>query len=125
LKATEFRPEYAGKLNFYLNVVNAQLKHPQDRIGTGTGRAGRAGAIVRRALRMPLTCLVVPGAMKKENKIEARIKPSTNFGNLSEITPRPGRSLSVAGKTKDLILESADYFNIGGTHSFYNLKQII
>ena len=30
LKADEFRPEYAGKLNFYLNAVNAQLRHPQD-----------------------------------------------------------------------------------------------
>lgn len=30
LKATEFKPEYAGKLNFYLNVVNAQIKQPQD-----------------------------------------------------------------------------------------------
>lgn len=35
LKATEFRPEYAGKLNFYLNVVNAQLKHPQDQPSIG------------------------------------------------------------------------------------------
>jgi predicted nuclease of restriction endonuclease-like (RecB) superfamily len=30
LKATEFKPEYAGKLNFYLNVVNAQIRQPQD-----------------------------------------------------------------------------------------------
>jgi predicted nuclease of restriction endonuclease-like (RecB) superfamily len=35
LKATEFRPEYAGKLNFYLNVVNAQFKHPQDQPSIG------------------------------------------------------------------------------------------
>jgi len=35
LKATEFKPEYAGKLNFYLNVVNAQLKHPQDQPSIG------------------------------------------------------------------------------------------
>ena len=30
IKVTEFKPEYMGKLNFYLNVVNAQLKHPGD-----------------------------------------------------------------------------------------------
>jgi predicted nuclease of restriction endonuclease-like (RecB) superfamily len=30
LKATEFKPEYAGKLNFYLNVVNAQIRQTQD-----------------------------------------------------------------------------------------------
>jgi len=35
LKATEFMPEYVGKLNFYLNAVNAQLKHPQDQPSIG------------------------------------------------------------------------------------------
>lgn len=35
LKATEFKPEYAGKLNFYLNVVNRQLKHAQDQPSIG------------------------------------------------------------------------------------------
>lgn len=35
LKATEFQPEYTGKLNFYLNIVNAQLKHPNDQPSIG------------------------------------------------------------------------------------------
>jgi predicted nuclease of restriction endonuclease-like (RecB) superfamily len=35
LKAAEFVPEFAGKLNFYLNVVNAQLKHVQDQPSIG------------------------------------------------------------------------------------------
>ncbi|MEO0869598.1 MAG: DUF1016 domain-containing protein [Cyanobacteria bacterium J06642_11] len=30
LKTTEFRPEYSGQINFYVNVVNDQLKHPDD-----------------------------------------------------------------------------------------------
>ena len=30
LKAVEFKPEFAGKLNFYLNVIDAQLKHEHD-----------------------------------------------------------------------------------------------
>lgn len=30
LKAGKFKPEYAGKLNFYLSAVDTQLKHPQD-----------------------------------------------------------------------------------------------
>jgi len=38
LKADEFRPEYAGKLNFYLNAVNAQLRHPQDQLSGETGK---------------------------------------------------------------------------------------
>ena len=30
LKNTAFKPEYAGKLNFYLSAVDDMLKHPQD-----------------------------------------------------------------------------------------------
>jgi predicted nuclease of restriction endonuclease-like (RecB) superfamily len=30
LKVVEFKPEFAGKLNFYLNVIDAQLKHEHD-----------------------------------------------------------------------------------------------
>ena len=31
LKTGPFKPEYAGKLNFYCNIVNDQLRHEQDR----------------------------------------------------------------------------------------------
>jgi hypothetical protein len=30
LKNTAFKPEYAGKLNFYLSAIDDILKHPQD-----------------------------------------------------------------------------------------------
>ncbi len=30
LKATDFKPEYAGKLNFYLSAVDDVMKHPSD-----------------------------------------------------------------------------------------------
>jgi predicted nuclease of restriction endonuclease-like (RecB) superfamily len=30
LKVVPFQPEFAGKLNFYLSVVDKQLRHPQD-----------------------------------------------------------------------------------------------
>ena len=30
LKRGEFKPEYAGKINFYCNLVDDQLKHPDD-----------------------------------------------------------------------------------------------
>ena len=30
LKAGKFKPEYAGKLNFYLSAIDSQLKHAQD-----------------------------------------------------------------------------------------------
>jgi predicted nuclease of restriction endonuclease-like (RecB) superfamily len=35
LKAGKFKPEYAGKLNFYLSAVDSQLKHPSDHASIG------------------------------------------------------------------------------------------
>jgi predicted nuclease of restriction endonuclease-like (RecB) superfamily len=35
LKTTEFRPEYAGKMNFYLSAVDDLLRHPQDQPSLG------------------------------------------------------------------------------------------
>lgn len=35
LKNTDFKPEYAGKLNFYLSAVDDILKHPQDNPSIG------------------------------------------------------------------------------------------
>ena len=35
LKAGKFKPEYAGKLNFYLFAVDSQLKHPSDNASIG------------------------------------------------------------------------------------------
>lgn len=35
LKTTDFKPEYAGKLNFYLAAVDRQLKNPSDNPSIG------------------------------------------------------------------------------------------
>jgi predicted nuclease of restriction endonuclease-like (RecB) superfamily len=35
LKSTDFKPEYAGKMNFYLSAVDEQLKHPTDNPSIG------------------------------------------------------------------------------------------
>lgn len=35
LKAGKFKPEYAGKLNFYLSAVDAQIKRPEDNPSIG------------------------------------------------------------------------------------------
>src|SRR5258708_38164842 len=53
--------------------------------------------MVRRALRVSLTWLADEAGIKNENKMETRRNPSTNFGNLSQMTPKPGRSSPVAG----------------------------
>lgn len=52
LKAAEFKPEYAGKLNFYLSAVNDLLRHPQDNPTIGILLCkGRNRVIVEYALR--------------------------------------------------------------------------
>lgn len=35
LKKGAFKPEYAGKLNFYCNIVNDRLRHPNDQLTIG------------------------------------------------------------------------------------------
>jgi hypothetical protein len=35
LKISEFQPEYAGKMNFYLSAVDDNLRHPQDEPSIG------------------------------------------------------------------------------------------
>jgi hypothetical protein len=35
LKATPFRPEYVGKMNFYLSAVDDQLRHADDKLSIG------------------------------------------------------------------------------------------
>lgn len=35
LKATAFRPEYAGKMNFYLSAVDDRMRHPDDQPSIG------------------------------------------------------------------------------------------
>ena len=32
IKTTPFKPEYVGKMNFYLSAVDDQLRHPQDKL---------------------------------------------------------------------------------------------
>jgi hypothetical protein len=35
LKTTHFKPEYAGKMNFYLSAVDDLLRHPDDKPSIG------------------------------------------------------------------------------------------
>ncbi|MEZ4653050.1 MAG: PDDEXK nuclease domain-containing protein [Candidatus Eisenbacteria bacterium] len=52
LKATDFKPEYAGKLNFYLSAVDDMLRHPDDRPSIGLIICrGKKGLVAEYALR--------------------------------------------------------------------------
>lgn len=35
LKATDFKPEFIGKMNFYLSVVDDKMRHPDDKSTIG------------------------------------------------------------------------------------------
>ncbi|MEO1145917.1 MAG: PDDEXK nuclease domain-containing protein [Cyanobacteria bacterium J06638_22] len=52
LKTTEFRPEYSGQINFYVSVIDDQLRHPDDQptIGIVLCRS-RKKSVVHYALR--------------------------------------------------------------------------
>lgn len=52
LKTTDFRPEYTGKLNFYLSAVDDTLRHPDDQPSLGLIICrGRRGLVAEYALR--------------------------------------------------------------------------
>lgn len=52
LKAVAFRPEFAGKMNFYLSAVDSQLRHPDDRPSIGLLLCkAKNGLVVEYALR--------------------------------------------------------------------------
>lgn len=52
LKTTDFKPEYAGKLNFYLSAVDDTLRHPDDQPSIGLIICkGKKGLVAEYALR--------------------------------------------------------------------------
>lgn len=52
LKIEDFKPEFAGKINFYLSAVDDQLRHPHDQPTIGIILCeGRNGSRYERALR--------------------------------------------------------------------------
>ncbi len=52
LKSTDFKPEYAGKLNFYLSAVDDIMRHPEDQPSIGLIICrGRNGLVAEYALR--------------------------------------------------------------------------
>jgi YhcG PDDEXK nuclease domain len=52
LKMTPFKPEYAGKMNFYLSAVDDILRHPDDKPSIGLILCkGKDGLVAEYALR--------------------------------------------------------------------------
>lgn len=51
LKVTEFRPEYAGKINFYLSLLNEQVRKPHEQPSIGIICQSKQRTIVEFVLR--------------------------------------------------------------------------
>ena len=77
LKATDFKPEHSGQINFYVNAIDAQLKHPDDQptIGIVLCR-GKKKTIVEYALQ-GMTQPIGVATYKLQSKL-----PPTLEGNL-------------------------------------------
>jgi len=96
LKAKPFKPEYAGKMNFYLSAVDDLLRHPDDKPSIGLILCKTRNTIVAeyalRDLAKPVgvaryvTRLVeklparLKGALPAPRDIEAELRKSTNRG---------------------------------------------
>ena len=82
LKATEFKPEYAGKMNFYLSAVDNILKHDTDQPTIGMILCkGKKRITVEYALRM---CQAPIGISNYETKIMEKL-PENLKGSLPTI----------------------------------------
>jgi|GEM_PF-3143923 len=55
LKTTEFRPDDAGKMNFYLSAADDLLRHPDDQPSSQAGRCARAYRGLRSRADAPQT----------------------------------------------------------------------
>jgi hypothetical protein len=76
LKMGEFKPEYAGKMNFYLSAVDAQLRHEGDEPSIGLVLCKeRNKVIVEYALRDTKKPIGV-SAYRLLEKLPARLKGS-------------------------------------------------
>ena len=95
LKATAFKPEHAGKMNFYLSAVDDLLKHPQDNPSIGLllcrSRKRMQVEYALRDMHKPI------GVAEWETKLFARL-PKELKGSLptveeieAELAPRQGK----------------------------------
>jgi predicted nuclease of restriction endonuclease-like (RecB) superfamily len=80
LKIDEFKPEYAGKLNFYLNAVDAQLKHVKDEPTIGLLLCKKAGKLI---VEYSLKNISKPIGVSEYQLVEAL--PKKLKGNLPSI----------------------------------------
>jgi len=98
LKMGEFKPEYAGKMNFYLSAVDAQLRHPTDEPSIGLVLCKeKKRVIVEYALRDVKKPIGV-SAYRLLERLPARLKGS--LPTVEELEAELGRRREERAATK-------------------------
>ncbi len=69
-----FKPEYAGKLNFYLSAVDAQMKAPQDQPSVGLLLCKKAGKLIVEYALKNITTPIGVSEYKLTDSIPTRLK---------------------------------------------------
>ncbi len=83
LKAGEFKPEYAGKINFYLNAVDNLLKHPSDNPSIGLILCKKKNKIVAEYALKNITRPIGVSEYKLTKLISDKLK--SNLPSIEEI----------------------------------------
>jgi YhcG PDDEXK nuclease domain len=76
LKMGSFKPEYAGKMNFYLSAVDAQLRHEGDQPSIGLVLCKEKNKVIVEYSLRDTTKPIGVSAYKLLEKLPARLKGS-------------------------------------------------
>ena len=93
LKAKPFKPEYAGKMNFYLSAVDDRLRHPDDQPSIGLILCKTRNKIVAEYALRDVAKPV--GVARYVTRLVEKLP-----ANLKDALPAPGDIEAELGKTK-------------------------
>lgn len=114
LKTGQFKPEYAGKMNFYLGVVDDRLRHSSDAASIGLILCQDRNQIVveyaLRGLNKPIgvseyeLTRALPASLKSSlpavEEIEAELAHSASAGSAETLVPAAPKKRKAAGPSK-------------------------
>ena len=83
LKDKEFKPEYAGKMNFYLSAVDDTVKHPNDNPSIGLILCKTKNNVLAEYTLRDMTKPIGLAEYKLENSLPEDLK--TNLPTIAEL----------------------------------------
>lgn len=114
LKTGQFKPEYAGKMNFYLGVVDDRLRHASDAASIGLILCQDRNQIIAeyalRGMNKPIgvseyqLTRALPASLKSSlptvEEIEAELAHSASAGSGEALAPAAPKKRQAAGRSK-------------------------